>query len=239
MEPQAPSPRDNSAQDTLVSPPQSPSSLPQSAPAQNEVQNQYSPTSSPIVSHPQTSHGHGSAGKNILLIIVFLLFGLSIAIAVISFNEVQKKNETINSLKATNTELSARIEALSNNDVKAKQQTNDQLRKSDLAKFAATVKEYKTQKNKWPSTEPTFFKKDFSDLYIKGKLTNFKDPNTGKDYEFTPVAPVQTPPGLTLGNIQFQWPAECAGSEFADLTDESKAATRILLESGETYCINI
>ena len=116
---------------------------------------------------------------------------------------------------------------------------NDLKRKADLALFANAVKQYKADKSSFPSTLPDAFKKDFADPYIIRKLTNFIDPNTKKDYQFTPVAPVQTPPGLVLGDIQYQWPGDCAGSEFNDTKDETKAAARILLETGETYCLNI
>jgi len=180
-----------------------------------------------------------SSKKSVLYVVIFLFIALYIPGAVIGYGEIQKKNDEIKKLTTANGNLSQRIEELSSSSIRAKQQANDQKRKDDLGKFTDAVKKFKAEKRNYPSTEPSFFKKDFSEVYIKGKIANFIDPNTGKEYAFTPVAPVQTPPGLTLGNIQFQWPAECTGSEFADLSDESKAATRILQESGETYCINI
>ena len=57
-------------------------------------------------------------------------------------------------------------------------------------------------------------------------------------YKIVPVAKVQTPPGITLGMIQYQWPGKCSGSEFGDSASERQAAARILLETGDIYCLD-
>lgn len=142
------------------------------------------------------------------------------------------------SLESTESELAAakiKIESLDSPQKKA----NDVKRKNDLARFVATLNEYAANNNgTYPSTEPTSFANEFVAIYITGKLSDFVDPNTKQPYEFTPIAKIQTPPGVTLGNIQYQWPGKCAGSEFADADSDRQAAARLILESGEIYCLD-
>jgi len=116
---------------------------------------------------------------------------------------------------------------------------NDAKRISDLAALVVALNTYKTNTGTYPSTEPSMFKDEFVDLYITNKIDDFTDPNTKTAYEIVPVATVQTPPGLTLGAMQYQWPGSCEGSEFKDEDNENNAAVRVLLESGDTYCVEV
>lgn len=184
------------------------------------------------------------AKKPVLLIIVLFLLLAGMAGGTFYANtqlqskdkELDSAKQELSSIKGELSETQKKLEALDSPEKKAR----DVKRKNDLAKFVATLSEYAANHNgKYPSTEPSFFAKDFEKVYITGKLSDFVDPNTKKPYTFTPVAPVQTPPGVTLGNIQYQWPSKCAGTEFEDVTNERQAATRLILESGEIYCLDV
>lgn len=176
-----------------------------------------------------------------LILVIAILVGGS-AFGAYSLNKsLQKTKKELNITRSerdsANTDLTEAKNKIAELDNPQKKK-NDEKRKKDLALFISAINKYKADKGTYPSTEPTFFAKEFSDIYVKGKLINFIDPNTKEAYAFEPVAKVHTPSGVTLGKIQYQWPGECTGSEFKDADDESKAAARILLETGEIYCLN-
>lgn len=176
----------------------------------------------------------------LVVLMVLVLIGAS-AGAFFAMSELDKKDAEIVLLQ---TELEVTKKQLAETQSKLDQieapvaKANDAKRKADLAKFVAAVKAYKATGVSFPSTEPSMFADEFGTENLP-KIDDFIDPNTKETYEIITVATVQTPPGLTLGTIQYQWPGTCAGSEFKDTEDESKAAARVLLESGETYCLNI
>lgn len=178
-----------------------------------------------------------SVVKILLIILVIILSAVTALLVVTLLDKDSKLKTTQKELTSTKTELTtanAKIAELDN----PQKEINDLKRKEDLAKFAAALSEYSANHNGvYPSTEPSSFKKEFTDIYITNKFKNFIDPVTKKAYEFTPVAKVQTPPGVTLGNIQYQWPGKCAGSEFDDNATERDAAVRLILESGDIYCL--
>ncbi len=66
------------------------------------------------------------------------------------------------------------------------------------------------------------------------------DPTTGERYGYEAIAAVHTPSPLELGVIQYQWLGRCAADgDFEDTTSAAFAAIRTVLESGETYCIDL
>ncbi len=199
-------------------------------------------TEQPIINTAVT--GPKKKSKIPILIIFILLVGLlACGYYAYSLNKTLKtKNNTIiskdNEIQSTKDELASAKTKIEELDSPTKK-VNDAKRKSDLTKFLAKVSEYANNHNgTFPSTEPTFFAKEFVSQYITGKIDNFIDPVTKKAYEFTPVAKVQTPPGVTLGTIQYQWPGKCAGTEFDDNATVRQSAARLILESGDIYCLD-
>lgn len=206
-----------------------------------ELQN--NPTPENINPMPQR-HANNPNSKavnflSILIVLILIILGGGAFVAKKSLDSKDNQLRTVRAEKElVNSKLSkaqAKIDQLDSPIRKA----NDEKRKTDLAYFTAEIRQYKKDNRTYPSTEPTTFKKQFVDVYITPKLPNFIDPNTKQNYSLIPVAQVQTPPGITLGSMQYQWAGECAGSEFKDVTDDSKAAARVLLETGETYCLNV
>jgi hypothetical protein len=183
--------------------------------------------------------------KNTNLVLVILLVVGLIIVGVTGYllvDSINQKNARIISL---NSELAVKDDELATAQLKIEELDNplkkqrDKKRQSDISRFADEVQEFVSSNNgRFPTTEPTGFVNQFEDPYIS-KLSNFIDPNTKQAYTITPLATVQTPPGIVLGNIQYQWPGKCSGSELSDEATERQAAARILLESGDIYCLDI
>lgn len=149
--------------------------------------------------------------------------------------EIAALNENIESTDNDLSDAESRIEELDNPEKRAR----DEERKNDLSRFIVELNNYAANNNgQYPSTEPTIFTNQFEAIYITNKIKGFEDPNTKQEYEIVPVANVQTPPGITLGIIQYQWPGNCSGSEFGDDASERQSAARILLETGDIYCLD-
>lgn len=139
---------------------------------------------------------------------------------------LEDEKQRLLDLEAQKSEVALKIEA------------NDAVRKNDLALFVSELNNFSANNNgTFPSTEPTAFRNEFGSRYLD-ILDGFEDPTTNKQYTVTPVAKVQTPPGVTLGEIQYQWPGACLGTEFDDSASERQAAARLILESGEIYCLD-
>lgn len=196
------------------------------------------PTENVVVTGPKKK-------SKIPIVIIFILILTLLGSGYFAYTQnktIKDKNNTISAkdkaIKSASDDLATAKAKIAELDSPTKK-TNDAKRKEDLTKFMAKVTEYVNNNNgKFPSTEPTFFAKDFEAKYITGKIDDFMDPVTKKAYEFTPVAKVQTPPGVTLGTIQYQWPGKCAGTEFDDNATDKQAAARLILESGDIYCLD-
>ena len=208
-------------------------------------------TQQPQIPNTQQTPHKPKNKKTIALILVIVLLILTIGAGgyLLSKSLSTKDRElssvkselstTKDELKSTDEELAAaqaKIEALDN----PQRKINDTKRKSDLAKFVAALKQYAANNNgMFPTTEPAGFVTQFEQSYITGKLADFADPSMKKPYEIITVGTVQTPPGVTLGTIQYQWPGKCAGGgEFEDVESSRQAAARLILESGEIYCLD-
>ncbi len=176
-----------------------------------------------------------------LLVTVLVIAGI-VAAGWYVKSELDSKDNEIgslnNDLQATESDLDSanqRVEELDSPERKAR----DVQRQNDLARLSAELTNYSANNNgQFPSTLLESFNSDFG-LDFFAENPEFNDPNTGNQYTITTVANVQTPPGLVLGDIQYQWPGKCAGSEFDDDASTRQAAIRILLESGETVCQDV
>ncbi len=117
---------------------------------------------------------------------------------------------------------------------------NDNKRKADLVRLISKIAEfYAVNNGKYPSTDPTEFTNTFKNNYVVNVLENFTDPKSKIFYTIAPVTEDQTAPELELGTIQYKWPAKCGDGEFVNADSGQQAAVRLLLESGEIYCLTI
>lgn len=173
----------------------------------------------------------------ILLIVTLIGGGAGGYFLLINLNEKDEQLNTSQQALADEKQRLLDLEA-QKSEVALKIEANDQVRKNDLALFVSELNNFSANNNgTFPSTEPTAFKNEFGTPYLD-ILKDFTDPTTGTQYSVTPVAKVQTPPGVTLGEIQYQWPGACLGTEFDDNASERQAAARLILESGEIYCLD-
>ena len=194
---------------------------------------------------PMTSQSPITKSRSVIPLVLIGLFAtVAVVTTVLFFMTSSKLTKTEGDLKTASQRIDEVSKELEGAQRKIAQldnperKDNDQLRKTHLITFVAALNEYaQNHQGKYPTTEPTAFKEEFVDAYLQGPA-DFTDPNTKERYTITPVATVQTPPGLVLGDIQYQWPGTCAGSEFSDDATERQAAARILLESGETDCLD-
>lgn len=183
--------------------------------------------------------------NSMLLVLLGLFATVAVASTLLLFmtrSKVTKSETDLSTAQQRVDEISTKLEVAEQKIAELdnpERKENDQVRKTHLVTFVATLSEYaQNHQGQYPSTEPTMFKSEFLDLY-KDEFADLVDPDTDKAYTVTPVANVQTPPGLVLGDIQYQWPGKCTGSEFSDDANQRQAAARILLESGETYCLDV
>lgn len=115
----------------------------------------------------------------------------------------------------------------------------DNVRKTDLASFAATVRAYNFKIGGHLTTEGSMSKNIYETELSASMKNDFKDPKTGKTYDYVAVAAVQSPPPLRIGTIQYQWAGKCGQKTLEDTSDDSLSAVATLLEDGTMYCIQV
>lgn len=177
---------------------------------------------------------HQPVGKKRVWPVVAIFVVIILLVAGGFFFELRKTNNELATTKTQNSNLENQVQTLNSQLVAS----HDMQRKRDVALLADVIKDY----NKTATLGHLTTEGDISRGIYEGQLSkaipDFKDPKTQDPYTYEAVAPVQTPSKLTIGLIQYQWPAKCnADNDFVDTTDQSTSALRTLLENGSAYCM--
>lgn len=182
-------------------------------------------TPAPMQSYSQTQKPKKKIGSLILIILLFLTLVGGCTYLYTQLASSKKAH------KATQAQLEA-------TEAKLKP-ARDLQRKKDLLLLKFVIQDYKRSTGKFFTTEGRQSKQIF-ETNLAPKIPDFKDPTSDKHYGYEAIAPVHTPSPLQLGVIQYQWLGKCvANGDFTDTTSENFAAIRTVLESGETYCLDL
>ncbi len=188
-------------------------------------------TPTPMQSYSQTQKPKKKVG---LLLIILLFLALTGGCTYLYMQLASSKKAH----KATQAQLETTGAKLKENEAKLKP-VRDLRRKKDLSLLKFVIQDYKRSTGKFYTTEGTQSRQIFESSLVP-KIPDFKDPTSDKQYGYEAIAAVHTPSPLQLGVIQYQWLGKCAADgDFTDTTSEDFAAIRTVLESGETYCLDL
>ncbi|MCA9332415.1 hypothetical protein KDA00_00920 [Candidatus Saccharibacteria bacterium] len=171
-----------------------------------------------------------------IFLAILVLFG---AVFYAYYNQYKTLEDTKKVLESTSNELeksTAKVLTLEDNA----KVLRDKKRKKDLDLFTYAFRSYKADNGTYPTTEGSQSQRIYNDELSKF-VSDFTEPTTNNLYGFEAIAQVHTPSPLELGVIQYQLLGKCNpdNQDFIDTTSENDAAIRTVLESGETYCLDI
>ncbi len=175
------------------------------------------------------------------LLATLMLWGIIVILAVVFLAGdaylYSQWQHTKNELQATQAQLTTQTQRVRQLNAKL-MEARDALRKKDVAQLARTIKAYNQSLNGHLTTEGSLSKQVY-DTQLSRTITNFSDPLSGQTYGYVAIAPVQTPPPLKVGVMQYQWPGKCGASSIVDSADQSQSVVATLLEDGSMYCLTV
>ena len=190
-----------------------------------------------IVVGSQIANEKKGKGKTVAIVLaVVVLVG---AIAFGYYYLYSTLQDTRDELATTQNQLDEANQQIASLEDRAKE-LRDKKRKKDLSLFTGAFRDYRATNGQYLTTEGAMALKVYESELSK-YVDDFTEPTTDKLYGFEAIAPVHTPSPLELGVIQYQWYGKCStvDQDFIDTSDANDAAIRTVLESGETYCLDI